>query len=312
MTGNGTWDLVGTHPVAADFGDSVIKLLPNPSAYNFSVMDWYTPPDVLTYPPPNGGGLCINDEDLGSGGILIFPQPFSYNGLNLMVSADKQSNLYFENLAGLGNFNANGGNNVETYPTPNSANNPIYQQPAQGYWASPAYWEYPNNGNPQYLLYYSATVQLNSPQQFAEAPYPIYQYALATTAGTPPGPISNSVNLAAIPTPDLFCFHSPTPSVSSYGTAAGSGILWAVERRYSQNPTSCQGADNGSALHAYVATGINNELYNSSLSLNKKLFDAGPSVPTVFQSRVYVGTAGQVYVFGLCETGPNSACVQPQ
>jgi hypothetical protein len=25
-----------------------------------------------------------------------------------------------------------------------------------------------------------------------------------------------------------------------------------------------------------------------------------------------LGTSGQVYVFGLCTTGPNSACVQPQ
>jgi hypothetical protein len=53
------------------------------------------------------------------------------------------------------------------------------------------------------------------------------------------------------------------------------------------------------------------ELYNSAIGLTGNLADAAASTPTVFQGRVYVGTSGQVYVFGLCATGPNNACVQP-
>jgi outer membrane protein assembly factor BamB len=75
-------------------------------------------------------------------------------------------------------------------------------------------------------------------------------------------------------------------------------------------PTSCLPPDNGSALHAFNATNMS-ELYNSAIGLTGNLADAAASTPTVFQGRVYVGTSGQVYVFGLCATGPNNACVQP-
>jgi hypothetical protein len=303
-TGNGTWNL-GVSP--EDYGDTILKLLPNPSEYTFFVSDYFTPSNVLTFqqqPPTGEVGLCLNDEDVGSGGILLFPDPF-YESEYLIVSADKQSNLYFENTADLGEYNANGENNVETIATPNSANNLKDPQAYQGYWASPAYWEYLDSAQKaHYLLYYSATVQLGSkqnPNADTEVPYPIYQYALSTTS-VGPGPISNGTNAEAIPTPDLFCFHSPTPTVSSNGTMAGSGILWGWEHQYQGNPTNCEGQDNGGALHAYDAAGMN-ELYNSASpnsGLECCLADGHFTVPTVFQGQVYVGTAARVYVFGLC------------
>jgi hypothetical protein len=144
-------------------------------------------------------------------------------------------------------------------------------------------------------------------------PYPIFQYPLVTTGSS--GPIVNS---AAVPTTSVFCQYSPTPSISSSGTGAGSGILWGIEHRNSDNPGSgdCAGTGEGSALHAFNATGNGtamSELYNSSLSLSKDLSSPAQfSTPTVFHGRVYIGTIGQVYVFGLCSSGPSNACIQPR
>jgi hypothetical protein len=61
VSGNGTFDPPTGDPV--DWGDSVLKLLPPSSGETFPVIDFYDPPDNLNYPPPNGSGLCANDED---------------------------------------------------------------------------------------------------------------------------------------------------------------------------------------------------------------------------------------------------------
>jgi hypothetical protein len=79
-----------------------------------------------------------------------------------------------------------------------------------------------------------------------------------------------------------------TPSISANGTQ--NAILWAAEN------TST------AALHAYDATNLATELYNSNQAANgRDHFGAGNKfiVPTVANGKVYVGTATGVGVFGL-------------
>jgi hypothetical protein len=85
-------------------------------------------------------------------------------------------------------------------------------------------------------------------------------------------------------------YHYPgaTPSISANGT--NDAILWAVEHGYS------------ATLHAYDATDLSKELYNS----NQAPFyqdQLGPGnkfiTPTIANGRVYVGTTYGVTVFGL-------------
>lgn len=88
-------------------------------------------------------------------------------------------------------------------------------------------------------------------------------------------------------TGNTFPYPGSTPGVSANGTA--NAILWAAE--------------NGSTavLHAYDATDLSHELYNSNQSGSRDQFGAGNKfiTPTIANGRVYVGTTNGVAVFGL-------------
>jgi hypothetical protein len=261
---------------------------------------YYTPYDVFNYPPPNGTGLCLNgaDEDFGSGGVLAIPSQFTYNNHSVLVNADKQSNLYVANQGSLGGFNSNGGNNLQTLLSPNDGHGNKLD-PDQGYWASPAYWRYTSGSTTTYMLYYSATTDKTT-----AAPYPIngYQLFKGGTLGPIPDPPTAS-------TPTKFCQYSPTPSVSSNGTTAGTGIVWAIEHGNTRNvdgsQIDCNGQPKQAALHAFNATTLT-ELYTSrGLAAGITGSVTTFSTPTVFKGRVYMGTQTGISVFDLCTTCPH-------
>ena len=85
-----------------------------------------------------------------------------------------------------------------------------------------------------------------------------------------------------------FTFPCTAPSVSANGTA--NGIVWAHENT------------NPAVLHAYVATNLAHEIYNSNqAAANRDHFGAGNKyiTPTVADGKVFVGTSNSVAVFGL-------------
>ncbi len=79
-----------------------------------------------------------------------------------------------------------------------------------------------------------------------------------------------------------------TPSVSSNGTQ--DAIVWAVENRGGEG-----------VLHAYEASSLSNELYNSTqASKNRDSFSDNKFItPVVANGKVFVGTPTGVAVFGL-------------
>lgn len=96
--------------------------------------------------------------------------------------------------------------------------------------------------------------------------------------------------LAATPatqSSESFAYPGTTPSISANGTT--NAIVWAVE--------------NGSTgvLHAYNATNLTNELYNSNQAANNRdqFSDNKYVTPMVANGKVYVGTPNSVVVFGL-------------
>ena len=169
------------------------------------------------------------------------------------------------------------------------------------------------------------------------SPQALNAYQLQTS-GNPISqtPYANSGTANAQTYPILFCDFAPTPSVSSNGNTAGSGIVWAIEQDQNNDnlpphsPQDCSPLVNGSgghprnnpgALHAFCAAKIieqgtpcpsaMTELYSSRPGFQNAAVGPvnGFPTPTIFEGQVYMGTNTEVKVFGLCNTLANG-CIQ--
>lgn len=103
-------------------------------------------------------------------------------------------------------------------------------------------------------------------------------------------PIANALvaGTASSHSATAFAYPGSTPSVSANGTT--NGIVWAAEN---VNPA---------VLHAYDASDLSHELYNSNQAANgRDHFGAGNKfiTPMVTHGKVYVGTTNGVGVFGM-------------
>jgi hypothetical protein len=88
-------------------------------------------------------------------------------------------------------------------------------------------------------------------------------------------------------TSTVFGYPGATPVISSHGNA--DGIVWALE-------------NSSGILHAYDATNLSNELYNARQGPDGR--DAAERgvqfyAPMVANGRVYFGTRGHLYAYGL-------------
>ena len=91
-----------------------------------------------------------------------------------------------------------------------------------------------------------------------------------------------------------FTYPGTTPSISASGSTHG--IVWAVENK------------SPAVLHAYDATNLATELYNTTQAANgRDSFGSGNKfiTPTIVNGRVYVGTPTGVAVFGLLSGAPS-------
>ncbi|PYV74595.1 MAG: hypothetical protein DMG97_08365 [Acidobacteria bacterium] len=85
--------------------------------------------------------------------------------------------------------------------------------------------------------------------------------------------------------PTTYAFPGSNPVVSGNGN--GSGIVWAVEK-------------GASVLHAYDATKLSTELYNTNQNATRDAL-AGAikfAPPLVINGKVYIGTKGHLVVYG--------------
>jgi hypothetical protein len=134
---------------------------------------------------------------------------------------------------------------------------------ATGYWGSAAYWNS--------TVYYSGTEDFLS------------QYALSN------GLLSKSPVYQA---PTKFVRGS-TPCVSANGSS--NGIVWAVEKIPYNHGIPAE------VLHAYDATKVSQELYNTNQAGTRDVLGPGItfSIATVMNGKVYVGTGSELDVLGL-------------
>jgi hypothetical protein len=103
-----------------------------------------------------------------------------------------------------------------------------------------------------------------------------FSISAARLSATPAGQTGNS-----------FGYPGSTPSISANGSS--NGIMWAAENA------------SPAVLHAYDASNLSNELYNSNQAGSRDQFGTGNKfiTPMVVNGKVYVGTTNSVGVFGL-------------
>ena len=215
------------------------------------------------FSPYNEATLDVKDEDLGSGGALLLPDQPGSNP-HLLVAAGKQGTIYLLNRDNLGQFSNNGVSDPQ-----------IVQEITGlgGMFATAAYW----NNN---VYFWGAGDHLKA-------------FAL------------NNGSLSTSPTSQSavsYGFPGATPSISSNG--ASDGIVWSLQTDV------VHGGDGGpiysgpAILHAHEAGNVSVELYNSGQ--NNPRDQAGNAVkfavPSVANGKVYVGTVGQLNVYGLLPT----------
>jgi PKD repeat protein len=119
-TGNGTFD-----PTNSNYGDSLLRLS---SSNSLEVADYFT--------PHNQQDLFDNDNDLGSGGVLLLPdEAGSVAHPHLAVCAGKEGTVYLVDRDNMGQFNATDDTQiVQSFPgaiggcfeTPAYFNNALY------------------------------------------------------------------------------------------------------------------------------------------------------------------------------------------
>jgi len=260
--GDGTFDV---NVGGNNYGDSIVKLnlvSNGTGGYLLQVMDYFTPPDELC--------RQTNDIDLGSGTpVLLPPQPGSVPNLIVIAgkgsvpTCDSANPIYLVNADNMGGF----GGGVQS----------IAGTAAKGYYSSAGFFSTGTVNN----IYLGGVLSTSAGDTFRD-------YHLVN------GLFSPAVSVAQTPTP---YFAGATPVISAAGNK--NGIVWTIDRPvvlWSEEAT------NNAILHAYPATSIHTEIYNSNMNSTRDL--AGPAVkfqpPMVINGKVYVGTQTELDVYGLC------------
>jgi outer membrane protein assembly factor BamB len=241
---NGTFDTTlnaNGFPNQGDFGNAFVRL--NVVNGRLNAQDYWTMSNTVTE--------SAQDEDLGSGGVLLLPDLTNPSGetVKLGTGAGKDGKLYVFNRANMGKFNSQ--NNSALYQElPAALGGTVFSTPA----------------------WFNGTVYYGAVGDRIRA-FTVKNALLSTQ------PASTTDN--------FFEYPGTTPAVSANGTS--DPILWAVENA------------NPAVLHAYDATNLAHELYNSNqASSGRDQFGPGNKfiVPTIADGRVFVGTTNSVAVFG--------------
>lgn len=183
---NGTFDTslnAQSFPARGDFGNAFVKLVRSGGSGALQATDYWTMDNTVAE--------SNADEDLGSGGLLLFPDLTDSSGRtrHLATGAGKDGNIYVFDRDNMGKFLANSNAN-------------LYQELAHGLasgeWSSPAWF----NGT----VYYGGVGDNIRAYKLSAARLP-----------------SSATQI----TPTSFEYPGTTPAISANGT--GNGILWAVE-----------------------------------------------------------------------------------
>jgi hypothetical protein len=229
--------------------------------YSDSYLKMSTPGLAVTdfFTPSNQSNLDANDQDVGASGTALLIDQTSGPVTHLLVGGSKASVIFLINRDNFGKFNA-------------SADAVVQEFTVSGHsFSTPAFW---NNS----LYYFGAAFgATQAGQSFAFSPA-TGMFSTTASAQTPSG----------------FGFPGATPSISGTPTATN-GIVWAIDAGSYGTNNSASTAAGPAILHAYSASSVATELWNSSQATGGR-DTAGNAVkftvPTVANGKVYIGTRG--------------------
>ncbi len=261
-SGNGDFDT--THVPAGETGDTILKL--GTTNQILTQLDYFTPEEQST--------LDSNDEDLGSGGVLLLPdQPGSFP--HILVEAGKEGRIYVVNRDQMTTNNSHYCSGCPNDPEIiEESGLPAVGAGGYGMFNTAAYW---NN-----TLYFWGVRDVLKSIPITNG-LPDFTHVTGSTA--------------------QIGFPGAGVSVSSNGTTAGSAIVWGIDSSQYGSPGPGPGP---AVLYAFDATNISKMLYSSAQNAGRDA--AGNAVkftvPTVANGKVYVGTSTEVDVYGLVSTNP--------
>lgn len=219
---------------------------------------------VLDYfSPDNNYTLAVSDVDLGSGANVLVPGSSTYP--HELVGGGKDGTIFVVNRDSMGGFNDTSNNVLQTVHTGATQYNNIFDTPV--YWNGSLYF----HCNDDVLRAFGWNASASGGQHLS----------------------TSSTSAASA----VFGMHGATPSLSANGT--NNGIVWDIDNSayVGTNPV----ASGPAVLHAYNATNVSTELYNSAQAGSRD--QAGLAlkftVPTIANGRVFVPTANELDIYGL-------------
>jgi hypothetical protein len=248
-SGNGSNDGLENNPNPQNSGESILKL--TPAGNQLTISSYFT--------PYNFQYLDSNDLDMGVIQVMLIPQT------HLLVSGDKNGELFLVNRDTMGSFNPSSNQVIQRIPLTENSN----------LHASLAYY----SGNSGAWMY---TWSENTPLTAFPFDRTANIFDLNQNISGPFGPYGQ--NGAFL-------------SVSSNGSDDSTAILWAS---HAANGDAESTTDPG-ILHAFSATDVSRELWNSSEDPNDQPGDYAKFVsPTIANGKVYLATfSNQLVVYGL-------------
>jgi chitodextrinase len=218
------------------------------------------------FTPWNQGALNANNFDLGAAGPLLLPdQPGAHP--HLMVSAGKNNTICLVDRDAMGHYSGTTSDNqivqslINIFP---------FGTPEPGNYSAP--------------VYFNGTVYFGPIADSIQA-FPLTNGLLRTTA------LTRSA--------DVFKYPGATLAISAAGTS--DGILWAIQRNGDCGVQPSCGTAAPGVLKAYDASNLGTLLYSSDQMAARDMFDFATkfSVPLVANGKVFVGSLGQLTVYGL-------------
>ena len=206
------------------------------------------------FTPADQQNLEEGDSDHGSGGAAILVDQPAGPHQHLVIGGGKEGNFFLLDRDNMGGYGANF--------------NPVDSNAVQKFAERDAI--------------FSTAAFFNNALYIAGVSGPLKSFAFNTTTG-----LFNTAQTSQ--SAGTFGFPGATPSVSARGTT--NGIVWAIDNgQYcTQQSPGCGAA----VLHAFDATQLSSELWNSSQSAGDAAGNAVKfTVPTVANGKVYIGTRG--------------------